>query len=198
VKRLLPFALLVLVLTACGSSAPRKQALADTAKPSCPAAWRAGWQKLANRIHAPVYCPSWMPDPLNARIGGPYTDIYSVDRDRSYLISFVWFEPGSGEVHVNFRGYPGRTRIPTCSDLDTNKPVPCFSDQKGTASAGGISARVFTANQGVDLWHVLYAWRHNGSLYAISEHVAFPYTYAETVQNLKRMLRGLVLVKPES
>jgi hypothetical protein len=198
VKRLVPFALLVLALTACGSSAPRKQAAAEAVKPSCPAAWRAGWQKLANRIHAPVYCPSWMPDPLNARIGGPYTDIYGVDRDRSYLISFVWFESGAGEVHVNFRGYPGRTRIPTCSDLDTNKPVPCFSDQKGIARAGDITARVYTANQGVDLWHILYAWRHQGSLYTVSEHVAFPYTYAETVENLKRMLRGLVLIEPKA
>jgi hypothetical protein len=114
------------------------------------------------------------------------------------LISFVWFEPGSGEVHVNFRGYPGRTRIPTCSDLDTNKPVPCFSDLKGVARAGDITARVYTANQGVDQWHVLYAWRHNGSLYAISEHVAFPYTYSDVVHNLKRMLAGLVLLEPES
>jgi hypothetical protein len=188
---------LVAVLAAGCSSASGNRA-ARPSKQQCPAAWRAGWQALANRIHAPVYCPSWVPNPLNARIGGVYTDIDSVDRDRSYLISFVWFEPGSGEVHVNFRGYPGRARIPTCSDLDTNKPVPCFADQKGIARAGDITARVFTANQGVDQWHVLYAWHHNGSLYAISEHVAFPYTYSETVQNLKRMLAGLIVVEPKS
>jgi hypothetical protein len=198
-KRVILLVPIVALLAACGSSStPRRQALADTPrKPTCPAAWLPGWQKLANRAHAPVYCPSWMPDPLNARIGGVYTDINAVDRDHSYLISFVWFESGA-EVHVNFRGYPGRTRIPTCSDLDTNKPVPCFADQKGIVREGEISARVFTANQGVDMWHVLYAWRHEGSLYTISEHVAFPYTYAETVQNLKRMLRGLVLVRPTS
>ena len=197
-KRVVLFAVLVLALPACGSTAQRKQASADAARPTCPAAWRSGWQRLANRIHAPVYCPSWVPRPLNARIGGVYTDINAVDRDRSYLISFVWFEPGSGEVHVNFRGYPGRTRIPTCSDLDTNKPVPCFSDAKGVARGGDIAARVYTANQGVDQWHVLYAWRHNGSLYTISEHVAFPYTYSDVVHNLKRMLAGLVLLEPES
>jgi len=197
VKWVVPFALLVLVLTACGSVHSR-QAVADAASQSCPVAWRAGWQKLADRIHAPVYCPTWMPDPLDARIDGSYANGESVSRDRSYLISFIWREPGSGEVHVNLRGYPGRTRIPTCSDLDTGKPVPCFSDPAGSARAGGITARVYTANQGADQWHVLYAWRRGGSLYAISEHVAPPYTYRRVVRNLNRMLTGLVLVQPTS
>jgi hypothetical protein len=196
VKRLLPFALLVLAISACGSTSPRRQASGHAARPSCPAAWRAGWQALANRIEAPVYCPTWIPRPLDAQIGGPSTDIDSVSRDGSYLISFVWFEAGGGEVHVNLRGYPGRTRLPICSDLDTNKPVPCFSDPRGNVRVRDIAARVYTANEGVDLWHVLYAWRHQGSLYAISEHVAPPYTYAQVVGNLKRMLGGLVLVEP--
>jgi hypothetical protein len=113
------------------------------------------------------------------------------------LISFIWREPESGEVHVNLRGYPGRTRIPTCRDLDTDKPVPCFSDPQRGVRAGDITARVYTANQGADQWHVLYAWRHNGSLYAISEHVAPPYTYARVLRNLNRMLAGLVLVDPK-
>ena len=197
-KRLLPFVLLVLVLSACGSSTHRKQASAEAARPSCPSAWREGWQKLANRVGASVYCPSWVPPEINAHIGGIYTDINSVDRDHSYLISFVWFESGSGEVHVNFRGYPGQTRIPTCSDLDTDKPVPCFADFKGIVHTGDLSARVYTANQGVDQWHILYLWRHNGSLYTVSMHVAFPYTYSEVAHALKRMLSGLVLIKPES
>ncbi len=197
-KRLLPLALLVLALTACGSSTHRKQASAQAAEPTCPAAWRAGWQRLANRVGAPVYCPSWVPPEINARIGGPYTDINSVDRDHSYLISFVWFEPGSGEVHVNFRGYPGRTRIPTCSDLDTDKPVPCFADFKGIVHGSDMAARVYTANQGVDQWHILYLWRRGGSLYTVSMHVAFPYTYSEVAHALKRMLGGLVLIKPEA
>src|SRR2546428_1207151 len=189
--------LLLVFVTGCGST-NAGDAVADAAARSCPAAWRGGWEALANRIQAPVYCPTWMPDPLDARIGGRYANGESVSRDRSYLISFIWFEPGSGEVHVNLRGYPGRLRIPTCSDLDTNKPVPCFSDLKGTAHAGEITARVYTANQGVDQWHVLYAWRHEHSLYAISEHVAFPYTYSQVVHNLNRMLAGLVLVEPKS
>jgi hypothetical protein len=189
--------MLMLVLTGCGSTHASK-AVADVARQSCPVEWRAGWQALANRIHAPVYCPTSMPDPLDAHIGGYYTDINSVSRDRSYLISFIWREQGSGEVHVNLRGYPRRTQIPICSDLDTNKPVPCFSDPKGKVRAGDITARIYTANQGADQWHVLYAWIHAGSLYAISEHVTPPYTYARVVRNLNRMLAGLVLVEPKS
>jgi hypothetical protein len=138
-----------------------------------------------------------MPAPLDARIGGAYTDVESVGRDRSYLVSFI-FKEETQEVHVNFRGYPGRMRIPMCSDLDTGKHVPCFSDAKGTLRSGDITARAYTANQGADQWHVLYAWRRNGSLYAISEHVAPPYDYAHVVRNLKRMLASLVLLEPKS
>jgi hypothetical protein len=196
VRRLVPLALLLVLLPACSSS-PSTEGVADAASPSCPAAWRAGWQALANQIKAPVYCPTWMPDPVDARIGGRYANGRSVSRDRSYLVSFIWFEPGTGEVHVNFRGYPGNPKIPTCSDLTTDKPVPCFSDPKGRVSAGGITARLYTANQGADQWHVLYAWRRQGSLYSISEHVAPPYTYAQVVRNMKRMLSGLVLVEPK-
>jgi hypothetical protein len=197
VKRAIPFALLVLVITACGST-QRRHVVAGAVRPSCPAAWRAGWQALADRIHAPVYCPRWMPYPLDARIGGSYANGESVSRDRSYLISFIWREPGSSEVHVNLRGYPGRTRTPTCSDLDTDKQVPCFSDPRGRVRVGDIIARIYTANQGADQWHVLYAWRRGGSLYAISEHVAPPYTYARVVRNLHRMLINLVVVQPKS
>lgn len=200
IARVVPLLLLFLaplLVTGCGSSNGGK-GVAEAASTSCPTAWRVGWQKLANRIHAPVYCPTWMPDPLDARIGGGYANGEFVDPDRSYLVSFVWMEPGSGEVHVNFRGYPGKTKIPTCSDLTTDKPVPCFSDPSGVVRRGDIAARVYTANQGADQWHILYAWRRAGSLYALSEHVAPPYTYDQVAANLKRMLAGLVLVSPKA
>ena len=51
-------------------------------------------------------------------------------------------------------------------------------------------------NQDADQWHVLYAWRHDGSLYTVSEHVILPYTYRQVRRNLDRLLRGLVLVHP--
>jgi hypothetical protein len=173
------------------------------APPACPAAWQAGWQKLANRIQAPVYCPAWMPNPLDAQIGGEYEDIYSVDKDRSYLVSFLYHgDQGSGDVHVNFRAYPDRTAVPRCKTIVlTGKKTlrgttPCFDDPAGTKTARGVTATVYRVNQDADQWHVLLAWRHEGSLYTVSEHVIKPYTYRQVVKNLDRLLASLVLVRP--
>jgi hypothetical protein len=178
---------------------------ASPAAGGCPAAWSHGWQQLANRIQAPVYCPTWMPNPLDAKIGGQYIDIDSVNKDRSYLISFLEHgDLGSGDVHVNFRGYPGRTAIPTCTTVipNGNKTIrgtaPCFSGLAGTRTAHGIKATVYRVNQDADQWHILFAWRHAGSLYTISEHVIKPYVSSTQVtRNLDRMLAGLVLVRPQ-
>jgi len=201
-----------LVVAGCGSgaksTAPAPVKPAASAKPVCPAAWRPVYQRLADRIHAAVYCPSWMPTPLTGQIGpnvsfgGAGGSSLSVDKDGSYLALFVWAEPGSGEVHVNLRGYPGRTTIPTCIEEDTNgtkltrRRIPCFADARGTVRAPGIVATVYTVNQDADLWHVLYAWRYRGGLYTASQHVAAPLTYGQVVQSLTRILRNLVLVQP--
>jgi hypothetical protein len=171
----------------------------------CPAAWRTGGLARAKPIQAPVYCPTWMPNPLDAKIGGQYIDIDSVAKDRSYLISFLEHgDAGSGDVHVNFRGYPGRTSIPTCATVIPNGTktirghTACFSGKAGTVTARGIRATVYRVNQDADQWHVLLAWRHDGSLYTVSQHVIRPYDNATVVtKNLRRLLAGLVLVKPE-
>jgi hypothetical protein len=195
-------AALLLVLVACGGDG-EDEADARPAAPACPAAWRAGWQRLADRIETPVFCPSWMPSPLDGDMQGQWENGVSVGRDGSYLVSFLWHEHGN-DVHVNFRGYPGRTAIPRCEEgrtvagKATRRLVPCFSDRQGTRRAGPIRATVYRVNRDADQWHVLYAWRHRGSLYTLSEHVAPPYGYAKTVRNLERMLRGLALVAPRA
>jgi hypothetical protein len=202
-------AISALLASGCGGGDGAKQAAAAPAsKPSCPRAWLVTWQKLANRIDAPVYCPAWLPDPLTGQIAGRWSNIDSVDPDRSYLESFVWQETGpgaaGGELHVNLRGYPGFTRIPTCKTVDVNGKIvtrgttPCFADPRGTKRIGGITATVYTVNQDADQWHVLYAWRHRGSLYTLSEHVAPPLNYRKVVANLDRMLGSLELVPPRS
>jgi len=142
-----------------------------------------------------------MPNPLDARIGGQWEDIYSIGKDRSYLVSFLSHDQ-SGDVHVNFRGYPGRRTIPRCKTVEVEGKrtvrgtVPCFADANGTRRGPGVVATVYTVNQDADQWHVLYAWRHDGSLYTLSEHVILPYTYRQVRRNLDRLLRGLVLVHP--
>jgi hypothetical protein len=172
-------------------------------------AYRHGWQKLADKVKAPVYCPGWVPTPLTAQIGGPWNNIESVDADGSYLMGFAWQETAFGgevsEAHVNFRGQPGSTRIPTCQDVTTvagvthRKSIPCFQDPAGTVrSTNGIVARKYNVNHGADSWHVLLAWRRGRSLYTLSEHVAPPRTYAQVLEDLQHMLDRLVLVRPRS
>jgi hypothetical protein len=180
-------------------------ASARTAAPACPAAWKAGWQRLADKIDAPVYCPTWMPNPLDGKIGGDYQDIYSVGKDHSFLVSFLEHgDEGSGDVHVNFRGYPGQTKVPTCTTTipqgtkTIRGKTPCFADSVGKQSAPHISATVYRVNQGADQWHILLAWKHGGSLYTVSEHVIVPYdSSTKVLRNLDLLLKGLVLVQPQ-
>jgi len=197
-------AAVALVASGCGADRAVEPAAKAAARAGCPAHALAGWRRLASRIHAPVYCPTWMPDPFDGVIGGQWNTIDSVSPDRSYLVGFIWLEAGSGELHVNLRGYPGRTRVPSCVDVNTvngvtrRSKIPCFSDPTGHRRVAGIDATVYTANQDADRWHVLYAWRHDGSLYTLSQHVAVPLTYRKVVADLDRMLRSLVLVRPSS
>jgi len=121
VKRVGVLVAAALALAGCGAS----DSVNASAKVRCPAKALAGWQRLANRIDAPVFCPSWLPDPLDGVIGSQWNNIDEVSRDRSYLLSWVWQETGlgaaGGEKHVNLRGYPGRTRIPRCVDADSKQ-----------------------------------------------------------------------------
>jgi hypothetical protein len=198
-------ALLAVVASGCGAGDPVPEASATApVVRACPATWLAGWQKVADEIRAPVYCPTWLPQPLTGKIGGFGSGRY-VEPDRSYLIAFFWLEnlpTETEEVHVNFRGYPGRTKIPTCEDTVTvngkvlHPKIPCFDDVRARKRFGPTKVTVYTANQGADQWHVLYAWRHQGSLYTLSEHIAPPFTYRQVIANLDRMMRGLVLLQP--
>ena len=198
------------LLAACGGGASSSaDAGSATAAAVCPKAWAAGWQRLADDVGSPAYCPAWMPSQVDGQIGGRFHNGRWVDtKDKSYLVSFLWVDRDSGvsrEVHVNLRGYPGRTTVPRCeSTLTVNgktirKPIACFSDsQPKKRRIGDITATVYTANEGIDAWHVLYAWTRDGSLYTLSEHVASPYSYGQIVKNLDRMAKGLVVVEPSA
>ncbi len=190
-----------LLASGCSSASGKEQTSATVKARLIACAHPAGWRKLANRIHAPVYCPGWLPDPLVGQIGGRWNNINSVSKDRSYLESFVWQETGGGaaggELHVNLRGYPGRTKIPTCNTGGTDsKNVPCFDQASGTVSERGITATMYTVNQDADEWHILLAWHAYGGLYTVSEHVAPPLTAKHVERYLKRELASLVVIKP--
>ncbi|MES1247382.1 MAG: hypothetical protein ABUS54_06895 [Actinomycetota bacterium] len=189
----------LLVAAAAALALTAASAAGGATKTTCPAAWVSGWQALANKIDAPVYCPTWMPNPLDAQIKGQYIDIYSIGKDRSYLVSFLEHgDEGSGDVHVNFRGYPGRTAIPKCpGPVAKSKPIPCFSEPVAHMTGSGIRATVYQVNQGADQWHILLAWHLGKSLYTVSEHVIPPYQFSTQVKrNLQKLLNSLVLVRP--
>jgi len=162
-------------------------------EPTCPPGLERGWQKLASQIDAAVYCPSWLPDPLVGRIGGQWEGVHSVTKENSYLVGFIWFERGAGEVHVNLRGYPGQTKVPTCNGK------PCFSGERGTREVAGRTVDVYTVNRGADTWHVLYAWKDKGSLYSVSQHVVpeLGLSYGQVVKYLDRIMAGLVKIEPQ-
>ena len=171
----------------------------------CPAAWKPGWQRLANDVGMRVYFPTWMPSPIDAEIGGQWNSGgVVVNKDGSYLAGFLWHEAGSGDVHVNFRGYPGRTAIPRCIDTQTSggktrrREVPCFSDPQGTRQVGDKRVTVYTVSRDADQWHVTYTWTENGSLYAVSEHVAPPLTFRRVLENLDRIVGGLEAVEAKA
>jgi hypothetical protein len=203
----LPAAAALLSLTAllaAGCSGGAKKAAAPPVrKATVRCAHPVGWQKLADRIAAVVYCPGWLPDPLIGQIGGRWNNIDSVSKDRSYLESFVWQDVDlggtSGELHVNLRGYPGRTTVPTCrTGGSASQQVPCFADPHGTVRANGLKATLYTVNQDADQWHLLLAWRAKGGLYTVSEHVAPPLTYRHVLRYLKQELGSLVPIEPSS
>ena len=101
-------------LAAAGWGLTRGESVAGASSAAAPRCTQlAGWQRLADKIEAPVYCPSWLPDPLVPQIGNRWNNIDSVDEDRSYLESWVWQEAAGlnmQEIHVNVRGYPGGRR----------------------------------------------------------------------------------------
>jgi hypothetical protein len=190
-----------LLASGCGEAKQAAAAAPATPKPACPGP--GGWQKLANRIHAPVYCPAWLPDPLVGRIGSQNNNIDSVSKDRSYLESFVWQETGGGaaggELHVNLRGYPGVHKIPICTTGGSDsKTVPCFDQASGTVDLRGIHATMYTVNQDADEWHVALVWHAYDGLYTLSEHVAPPLTADHVIRYLKHELRTLVVIRPQA
>ena len=201
-KALVLIPLLALALAGCGGSSSVRVSARAPAAPACPKAWAGSWQRLANRIHADVYCPSWIPDPLTGQIGGRWNNIDSVSKDRSYLIGFVWQEIGQ-EIHINLRGYPGVTKVPTCTSVDLVDGkrhvtrVPCFANSHGQKTIAGYRVTMYTVNQDADQWHVLYAWKHDGSLYTISQHVAPPLTFPQVVRDLNQELAALQLIQPK-
>lgn len=201
-KHLLVIAALAGALSACGGNeSPSADAAREPAASTCPKAWQAGWQRLADRIAAPVYCPRWLPSPLTGLLGGSTASL-SVSPDRSYLVTFLDQHEGF-EQHATMRGYPGTTEIPECrvvDVLDGGKTVEskaaCFAERSGTRRVGGFEVTVYGEGLDADEHHVVYAWQHEGSLYTLGHHAQHSVTRSRAMANLDRIMRSLAVVEP--
>ena len=182
-----------LTLTGCGGSA-QPAAKAAAAPPACPVVWHEGWAKLARQIKAPVYCPGWMPNPLDGQIGGEWNGLRIVDKHGGYLVSFIDQENGT-EVHVNFHRWPN-LRMPQCESDTSSQRIACYSDPAGSVKLPGIHATLYTVSRDADQWHLSYLWHANGATYVVSEHVAPPYSFDQVKHNVTRLLHSLVLIRP--
>ena len=162
--------------------------------PKCPSDWRPGWQKLANRIHAPVYCPTWLPNPLV----GDLHHAPSVDPDRSYQAGFHDSELISAETHVVLSGYPGKTRPPRCENIALGKITSCWLEPSGRKRVGDLEVTVYERAIGHESRHLVYAWIDGGSLYAASIHVDPRIGLWRARRDLTRMVRGLERIEPRA
>ena len=126
-----------------------------------------------------------------------WNGLRTVDRHGGFLVSFIYQETGTGEVHVNFHRWPS-SRMPRCRAETSKRTIPCYSDPDGVVHVNGIDATLYTVSRDADQWHLSYLWRHDGATYVVSEHVAPPYTFKQVKRNVTRILRSLVLVRPEA
>ena len=138
-----------------------------------------------------------MPNPIDGLIGGQWNGLRLVDKHGGFLVSFIYQETGSGEVHVNFHRWPS-TRMPLCRAETSQQMIPCYSQPGGHVSASGIDATLYTVSRDADQWHLSFLWRHGGATYVVSEHVAPPYSFDQVKRNVTRILRSLVLISPKT
>ena len=128
------------------------------ARPRCPECLgRASWQKLANQIHAPVYCPGWLPDPLTGQIGGRL-EHHPLGRPRPQLPDRLRLAGDAAqEIHINLRGYPGVTKVPTCIEPQlverqdgTSRGCPASPTRTARRRSAACTVTEYTVNQDAD------------------------------------------------
>jgi hypothetical protein len=197
---------LLLAAAGCGGGAARQAASSSTTNPApatCPAAYRAAWQRFATRVRMPVGCPSYLPGPLTAELGGQFNTADEPGR-RSWQLGFVEVDPGfTGLLHVVLEGYAPGVR-PICPDLVRRQgrlrtiDRPCFGGPFGTATIAGRKVTWYAHNRGSHSGHVAAVWHQDGRTYAASMHVFTPLTRRTTQAQVERIVAGLVMVDPRT
>ena len=165
---------------------------AAASRAECPPEWRTRWQQLANTIHAPVYCPNWLPNPLV----GDLEHAPSVDPDHSYQAGFHDPELISAETHVVLSGYPKKKRPPRCEDISRRRMTSCWLEPSGRKRVGELTVTVYERALGHESRHLVYAWMDRGSLYAASIHVDPRIGISRARRDLTRIVGGLERIEP--
>ena len=128
---------------------------------------QAGWQTWANRVGMPIWCPGWMPDPIDAIIHGQWNTARVAQHQ--WQLGYAWLEIGQ-LVHVIFEGYPPGTFPPTCEGN-----VPCFGgEERESETIAGHVVHWYDRNHASHSGHIAAVFHWHGNTYVVSIHVASP------------------------
>jgi len=157
----------VVTVSACGSGSSNSGSKAAVATTGCSKTWAGGWQRWTNKVGMPVWCPGWMPSPIDAIIHGQWNTARV--EQHQWQLGYAWLEEGQ-LVHVIFEGYPRGTFPPTCEG-----GVPCFGGEEAQSETiGGHVVHWFDHNQASHSGHVAAVFASGGNTYVVSIHVASP------------------------
>ena len=159
---------------------------------SCPKQWAADWQDWADKVGMTVWCPTWLPSPIDGRIG-PQNE-YNTARSpgRHWQLGYVWRdEDFSGLVHVVFEGMPESMWPPRCAGM------MCFAGPAGSSTVAGHKVRWYDHNMGSSSGHVAAVFHDDGNAYIVSMHVFGTVDKQQTQEMVRKIVAGLVAV-PQS
>jgi hypothetical protein len=184
---MLLLAVVVVVVAACGSSDS-----SSGSKPQatvCPKAWAASWQTWADQVGMTIYCPGWLPSPIDGVIHGQWNTARVPDKQ--WQLGYAWLEQGE-LVHVVFEGYPPGTFPPNCEG------TPCFGGREPKVEqVAGRAVTWYDHNLASHTGHIAAIFHASGNIYVISIHVASPVsTPADAKADLRHIIRSLAPVQP--
>jgi hypothetical protein len=188
---MLLLAVVVVGAAACGSSNDAAGSKPAPKPNVCPKTWAASWQTWADRVGMTIYCPGWLPSPIDGVIHGQWNTARVPDKQ--WQLGFAWLENGD-LVHIVFEGYPPGTFPPMCEGQ------PCFGGREPkTEDIAGHTVTWYDHNLASHTGHIAAVFHSLGNIYVISIHVAVPVsTPAVAKSDLRHVIRSLAPVKPRT
>jgi len=160
-----------------------------TVASGCSKTWKAGWQKWTDKVRMPVWCPGWMPSPIDAIIHGQWNSARV--EQHQWQLGYAWLEEGQ-LVHVIFEGYPQGTFPPRCEG------VACFGGEEPAAEQiAGHVVHFYDKNHASHSGHIAAIFRSGPDTYVVSIHVASPVsTKAVAKRDLRHIISSMSELKP--